>query len=311
MAFTRFMMSLLMGFSRIPKDLDTISEEPNDVIRVCPSASGARLETAILRYRHADGTTVDLVGAIHLGSSGYFRKLNRFLKTPSIVLFEMVGGESLGSWQVPSPTQDPLQPEALGPPVLEPLTGESENHSPPLPTKDWLNHLYQKCAVALGLELQTDWIDYGAENFFHADLDHQTFVRERKLKGESIWSFVFGQKGREKDQKPTKNKATHKQGIIRPWKFWSAALHPSPTPFRQLLIQQMALNSGLFQDMDSDSVILGKRNERCIEIFDQQRSLGHEHLAILFGAAHLPDLGQELEKRGFGLVDKTWLVAWE
>src|SRR3954466_15641341 len=52
--------------------------------------TGSRLETADVAYRNADGVTVHLVAAVHVGEHDYFDGLNQSFKLRDVVLYEMV-----------------------------------------------------------------------------------------------------------------------------------------------------------------------------------------------------------------------------
>ena len=43
----------------------------------------------------------------------------------------------------------------------------------------------------------------------------------------------------------------------------------------------------------------------------KQIESGKKHLAIFYGAAHLPDMEQRLLKQGFKLQKSEWLKAWD
>jgi len=52
--------------------------------------TGSKLETADVAYRNADGATVHLVAAVHIGERDYFEGLNESFKLRDAVLYEMV-----------------------------------------------------------------------------------------------------------------------------------------------------------------------------------------------------------------------------
>jgi hypothetical protein len=49
-----------------------------------------------------------------------------------------------------------------------------------------------------------------------------------------------------------------------------------------------------------------------MDVLGSQLKKKHFHLAILYGAAHMPDLERRLDKRyGLSLKGRTWLTAWD
>src|SRR5262245_17159663 len=69
----------------------TAPSSQNDFMRLIDKGNtGSRLETADVAYRNADGVTVHLVAAIHVGEREYFEGLNESFKLRDAVLYEMV-----------------------------------------------------------------------------------------------------------------------------------------------------------------------------------------------------------------------------
>lgn len=301
----RFLLSLLVSFTRLPEENHTSSLTENPVLRARKDGNTYHLDTAVVRLRSKkEPCVVDLVGVVHLGKSAYYQEISSLLKAPSIVLFEMVGGESLGQWQVKAPCADNLEPRQLDAPVLERPTHTHTTTNSKIDDRSVINRIYRICSEALDLRLQTDHIDYNSENFIHADLEYKVFNQLRKRKGESFWKLLFSSNNTSDD---TTSKTASR---LYPWKFWKAGLSSRAKPLRQLLIRQLGSNSGFLDSFDSDSVILGKRNEKCIEVLKTQIDQGHQHIAILYGSAHLPDLIERLAELGFTCGDKIWLEAW-
>src|SRR5436309_2614324 len=51
-------------------------------------AAGGRLETSDVTYRNADGVTVRLVSAVHIGEKGYYEGLAKSFASDDAVLYE-------------------------------------------------------------------------------------------------------------------------------------------------------------------------------------------------------------------------------
>ncbi|MCB1089854.1 MAG: hypothetical protein KDM63_22635, partial [Verrucomicrobiae bacterium] len=99
------------------------------------------LQTGVVRYLKGD-RIVDLVGAVHLADPGYFDALNVQLEQYDAVLYEMVGGEF--------------------------QTRDQREADPEIANLQVAHGLINK---VLGMEYQTEGIDYDRLNFIHADID--------------------------------------------------------------------------------------------------------------------------------------------
>src|SRR5581483_6643868 len=146
----------------------------SDFMRFIDNGSqGGRLETADVAFRNADGLTVHLVAAVHIGEREYFEGLNQNFKLRDAVLYEMV--------------------KAKDQPLPEPGT-ENQSHSS-------VSQFQRYLKDALNLEFQLDVIDYTQPNFIHADLDAETFQKMQDERGESMTMLMLKQMW-EQMQKP-------------------------------------------------------------------------------------------------------------
>jgi hypothetical protein len=59
------------------------------------------------------------------------------------------------------------------------------------------------------------------------------------------------------------------------------------------------------------TAIIGERNRHALDVMKKQIESGKKHLAIFYGAAHLPDMEQRLLKQGYKLQKSEWLKAWD
>src|SRR3954463_12993427 len=122
-------------------------------------AAGGKLETADVTYRNADGVSVRLVSAVHIGEKGYYQALAQSFTGDDPVLYELVKAKDAA---VPVPG---VPRQGGGNPI-----GEFQRM-----LKDVLN-----------LDFQLDSIDYSAKNFVHADLDADTFRKLQEERGETF-----------------------------------------------------------------------------------------------------------------------------
>ena len=58
-------------------------------------------------------------------------------------------------------------------------------------------------------------------------------------------------------------------------------------------------------------LILGLRNDRAWEIFEESLAENWRRTAIFYGAAHMPDLRRRLVESGWIPEDLFWLGAWK
>ena len=153
-----------------PKEADPVTGEQKenksqdkDFIRFKESETSASLETASAKYTHKDGTTVELIGVVHIADKVYYEKLNEKFKHYDALLYEMVGG-------------DPDKP----------LTKEDLQAN----KKNPMRFFQLLIGGMMKLDFQLDHIDYTAKNFVHADMTLKTFQDRQKAKGENLLSLL-------------------------------------------------------------------------------------------------------------------------
>lgn len=252
--------------------------------------TGSRLETANVAYRNADGVTVHLVSAVHVGEREYFEGLNQNFKLRDAVLYEMVKPRDAGV----------------------PMPGEK------VETKSMVSQVQRMMKDLLGLEFQLDIIDYSAPNFIHADLDAETFERLQNERGESfqqmiIQAFLKSLADPEQNRggalaDPTQDMATALEDMVK--------LFTRPDGERQLKLRfarQLAdiENSPMSPDALQGTVLLTERNKAAVTALDRAMKNGKRDIAIFYGAAHMPEIAQMLEQRGFKSVATEWRLAWD
>ncbi|CAN1331280.1 hypothetical protein LINPERPRIM_LOCUS35262 [Linum perenne] len=289
------------------------------------------LQTAVVRYRKrfpwsilSPLLQVDLVSTIHIADKEYFSVLQKELETYDCVLYEMVASR-----------------ESL------------ENRRNPLATKrlkgyrsrgfNILGFIQRQMARILSLDFQLDCLDYQLANWYHADLDFETFKLLQHEKGESLFTFA-------RDMTIKSTKAMVQPTIpenLGPWRsklLWASRVLPMPlvgfciiggvcnvgssaseypelealsrldfgTAMKVFLARR--LTSELTQvtaDVEEKSVIIGERNRVAVEALKRAMDEGHNKIAILYGGGHMPDLGRRL-REDFDLVPSKvqWITAW-
>ncbi|CAN1331281.1 hypothetical protein LINPERPRIM_LOCUS35262 [Linum perenne] len=256
------------------------------------------LQTAVVRYRKrfpwsilSPLLQVDLVSTIHIADKEYFSVLQKELETYDCVLYEMVASR-----------------ESL------------ENRRNPLATKrlkgyrsrgfNILGFIQRQMARILSLDFQLDCLDYQLANWYHADLDFETF-KLLQWRSKLLWASrvlpmplvgfcIIG-------------------GVCNVGS--SASEYPELEALSRLdfgtamkVFLARRLTSELTQvtaDVEEKSVIIGERNRVAVEALKRAMDEGHNKIAILYGGGHMPDLGRRL-REDFDLVPSKvqWITAW-
>ncbi|MBT5927926.1 MAG: hypothetical protein HOH33_15035 [Verrucomicrobia bacterium] len=239
------------------------------------------VDTAIQTYRHPSGVEVALIGAVHIGDKTYFDRLNTRFKSYDAVLYEMVKDEDV----------DPSKLSGGGHPISQMQLGMKS---------------------LLGLEFQLEGIDYGVENFVHADLDPATFSRLQGEKGESFFTLALQSFFQEK-----RLMASGKlQGLDGIGLLLALAgddrEHTMKWMFAQQLNELESMMAGMDQGVDGKgSVILRGRNDKAFEVLRDEIQKGKKRISIFYGAGHMPDMDKRLTQSGFRRFREEWVVAWD
>ncbi|ESW24827.1 hypothetical protein PHAVU_004G163700 [Phaseolus vulgaris] len=293
----------------------------------------SELQTALVSYRKRFPWSllrpflqVDLVSTIHIADEEYFLALQKELESYDSVLFEMVASrESLESRRNATATKR--------------LKGSR--------TKGFniLGCIQRQMAQILTLDFQLDCLNYQSSNWYHADLDYETFKLLQVEKGESFFSFA-------KDMTLRSTKAVLQAASIpedldplRSKLLWASRVLPMPlvglliiggvctdvgsqaseypeiealsrldfsAAMKVFLAKRLTSEFTLVTaDVEEKSVIIGERNRVAIEALKAAMNKGHNRIAILYGGGHMPDLGRRLREE-FDLVPSNvkWITAW-
>ncbi|MEM8548393.1 MAG: hypothetical protein AAGF46_09555 [Pseudomonadota bacterium] len=237
------------------------------------------LQVAVTRYAkriNGQAITVDLVGVVHVGDASYYETLNQQFDQYDRVLYEMVAPE--GATVQPGANHDGL-----------------------------LSRMQLAMTEGLDLSFQLDEIDYTASNFVHADLSPEEFS-ESLMKGlESplvaawqVMAFTIRETARGQLQ------ASPEQQI-------KDLRLASEDRMKVMFARELAgidQAPNLFGN-DETSTLIGARNARAIAVLEREIASGARHLAIFYGAAHMPDLQRRLlEELEFAYDRTEWRNAW-
>ncbi|MGI9518161.1 MAG: hypothetical protein ACR2NP_13990, partial [Pirellulaceae bacterium] len=136
-------------------------------LRLHPAQGDAEaLQTAITRYESGEQepVVVDLIGAVHIGESSYYKTLNDLFADYDVVLYELVAPEGT---RIPRGGGD-------------------------RPTTNPISFLQTSAQRMLGLESQLKLVDYTPEHLRHADLSPTEMAEKMKERGDTTMSLVMG-----------------------------------------------------------------------------------------------------------------------
>jgi hypothetical protein len=240
------------------------------------------LQMAIVTYVPKDGSgdfRVDLVSAIHIGDEAYYTELNGRFANYDALLYELVAPEGA----------ETLQPD-----------GER---------KGILSSAQLGMTKLLGLAFQLDEIDYDKANFIHADLSPEELKKSMAERDESLYVYfwrVFFASLDEYAKDPLG---------MKDWRMLSTMLESGQGNAMKTMIAYEMTNIDKVGDIfgeDSDSAVIGARNQRAIEVLLNQLASGAKRVGIFYGVAHMPDLEQRLlNDVSLTYHETTWVDAWQ
>ena len=254
------------------------------------------METNVVRYTDSikyPGTTVDLIGAIHLADPDYYDKLNELFKQYDVLLYEAVKeeGAEIGNGEPPRGGGKIKKDKDMS---TDTMVGLSVVSTLQLGMKDML-----------GLEYQMQGVDYTKKNFVHADMTTKEFNYSMKSRGESFGGMMLKEMGK------AMGKKTNPMADLD---LMLSVTLGGPIAFRRSVAAQLADQSAdeAFADENGESTIITERNKKALKVLDEQLEKGHKKIGIFYGAAHMPDMEKRL-KADFYYTrgDVKWLEAWK
>ncbi|XP_065850613.1 uncharacterized protein [Euphorbia lathyris] len=290
----------------------------------------SELQTAVVGYRKKFPWSilkpflrVYLVSTIHIADKDYFDTLQKELEPYDCVLYEMVASrESLENRRDPTAVTRLKNSRSRGFNII--------------------GCIQRQMARILTLDFQLDCLDYEGENWYHADLDFETFQLLQLEKGENFFTFA-------RDMTVRSTKAVLQSTMpqdLGPWRsklLWASRVLPMPlvglfiigsvcdvgseSEYPELealsrldfgaamkVFLAKRLTSELTQvmsDVEEKSVIIGERNKAAMDALKRAMDDGHNKIAILYGGGHMPDLGRRLREE-LDLIpsEVQWITAW-
>jgi hypothetical protein len=253
-----------------------------DFVRVTKEGKKLQaMQTAVVTYSNPadpDGAKVTLIGAVHIAESEYYSKLNTMFRQFDSLLYEMVMDPEAG---IPDPTERGVSP---------------------------VSTIQVGMKDALGLTFQLDEIDYKAKNFVHADMTPKEFFDTMKNRKEGLMQLMFRAMGA--------GIAMQSNGKSNDLNLITAAIGDDPQKgLRRAMAEQMVDMDGQMAGLsgsDGKSTLITERNAKAMEVLKKEIKSGKKKLAIFYGAAHLKDMQERLEKDYGMKAEKTeWLDAWD
>lgn len=154
LAFGLFLAGLVGLATAAPLPIQTPAKQTKFVRVQDKDGTPSALQTAIVTYAKGD-TTVDLVGAIHVGDRAYYKNLNTRFNNYDAVLYELVAAQN-----------------------TRPAKGQS-------------NTVGMLAKIYLDLDGQLERINYGKANFVHADLSIDEIKTEMRKRGDDGMILVL------------------------------------------------------------------------------------------------------------------------
>ena len=214
---------------------------------------------------------------VRIGELDYYEQLNSVLSTYESVLYELV-----------APDGTRIRPEDL-------KKGRSIVSSMQTGMKDMLN-----------LEYQLEHIDYMAKNFRHADMSPEEFSKDLARRGDSVVKMMARMMGA---GLASQSGGGGDLGILMAMfsKDRSTAMKRA---MANQLVQMESMTMGL-NDANGDNTLIKGRNAKAFKVLKEELENGKESVAVFYGAGHLSDMADRLEK-DFQMepVRTNWFNAW-
>ena len=233
---------------------------------------------------------VDLFGAVHIGEKSYYEQINHDFKEYEVVLYELVA-----------------------PPGTRIPRGGAQSAHPVAMMQGGMKSM-------LGLESQTELVDYQAENLVHADMSPEQLEKSMAERGDGFIALFFRMMGQSIAQQ-SREQVLRASGVKLPKRasqtdMLAALLNPGRNSggLKQMLAEQFENMEATMLALEGPkgSSLISERNKVALAGLREQVKLGKRRIAIFYGAGHLPDLERRLlTKFGLKRDSERWLLAWD
>ncbi len=241
-------------------------------------------QVAIAHYEIQSGTyqgsKIDLIGAVHIGSKEYYRDLNDRFKSYDALLYELVAEST-----------------------AKPVAGKARDGFNPI------GSMQTGMRDVLKLSFQLEEIDYHASNFVHADMSPSEFGSDMAKRNDgfvSMFARIMGA-GFAAQANPKQNESQADM--------MTAMMSRNTVKLRRAMAKQfdsMDNQMAAIADKSGKSTLLTERNAKAFSVMERELTDGHRHLGIFYGAGHLSDMHTRLV-RDFDAKQTSieWLDAWD
>lgn len=255
---------------------------PSQFTRIVTNDNGApkSLQLAVVTYAPVESgqdVTVDLISAVHVGEKDYYAELNELFRDYDALLYELIA------------------------PAGTVITGDEK-------PSGMISGLQRGMTAMLDLSFQLEEIDYTPGNFVHADLSPEEMSQSMAERDESLyvyfWRIIYAslrEYGRDPLGMRNMNALTG-----------SLASSRQSHPLKIMMANEFA-DLDRLQDMlgkDSDTAVIGARNQRAIEVFEREVAAGARRVGIFYGVGHMRDLENRLLEIGYVPIATRWVDAW-
>ena len=246
-----------------------------DVIRTTQDWTQASLQTAIVEMRQGEtGRRVTLVGMIHVALASYYDAVNALIAEHEagggVILYEGLGSLSEDEVNQLSPRERSIYR------TLVPL-----------------HALYAAFAARLDLAFQEKAIHYDRGRWVHADLPLRELLRRWADSGAPM--LPLGDLAADKLNVPEGSFARGLTGFM----LLQTPLMLSAVTHLRGWVRPLARLSEL---------LISDRNRAALDALEATDPKADA--VILYGAGHVPDLIEGLERRGFREANRRWLTAY-
>lgn len=262
--------------------LASAQEYQQQFFRISQEEGEARaLQVAVAEYLLPGGSTVSLVGAIHVGDASYYDELNELLAHSDYVLYELVG------------------PPGVKPQPLQAGSG-------------LLNAVQKGFARMLHASHQLDKIDYSPSSFIHADVSPADIAKEALKRGDSL-PLILGKVFLELLLYSRISQSEARSDLNIPELL---TLYLDVSARRDVIAQSLVYFSGSLSLSGLGALeyyLIDLRNERVLTVLKNVLRVqpSPRQIAIFYGAGHMPDLESRIIRElGAKLLRVHWLNAW-
>ncbi len=246
------------------------------------------LDVAVTTYQSSDanGVSVDLIGAIHIGERSYYNQLNRLFDGYDVLLYELVAPEN----------------------TVIPKGGKREGTNPVAMLQDAAKSM-------LGLESQLEQIDYTKSHFVRADMTPQQIASKMEERGDTAMTIALSTLADMMRQQNLAARNGKEQRLAETLEDVSLVdLLADRSKMRLVMAEQFVATGSLDESLGGalNQMLVIDRNAEALKGLQKQIAAGKKRIGIFYGAAHMPDFEKHLVA-DFGLKRKEqkWLVAWD